>query len=173
MACMLALVNPGDEVVIFEPFYENYGPDVILSGATPRFVKLRPPHWGFDPDELAAAFGPRTRAIVVNTPHNPTGHVFTHEELSMIRDLCLRWNVIAITDEIYEHIIYDGAVHIPLASLDGMAGPVRQVREEVTDARLADNPGGRVAAGLHRLDGAKQLGAGIAQLSKQVLAWHD
>jgi aminotransferase len=121
MAAMLALVDPGEEVVIFEPFYENYGPDVILSGATPRFVQLRPPHWGFDPDELAAAFGPRTRAIVLNTPHNPTGHVFTREELNVIRDLCLRWNVLAITDEIYEHIVYDGAVHIPLASLDGMA----------------------------------------------------
>lgn len=121
MATMLAIIDPGDEVVIFEPFYENYGPDVILSGATPRFVKLRPPHWDFDPDELAAAFGPRTRAIVLNSPHNPTGHVFTRAELETIRDLCVQWNAVAVTDEIYEHILYDDAVHVPLASLEGMA----------------------------------------------------
>jgi aminotransferase len=121
MATMLAVVDPGDECIIFEPFYENYGPDVILSGATPRFVRLREPDWSFDPDELAAAFSNRTRAIVVNTPNNPTGKVFTRDELTHIAHLCQRWGTIAITDEIYEHIVYDGARHIPMTSLDGMA----------------------------------------------------
>jgi len=120
MSTMMALINPGDEAVIFEPFYENYGPDAILSGATPRFVRLHPPDWSFDPEELARAFGPRTKAIIVNTPNNPTGKVFTRSELECIRDLCVRWDAFAITDEIYEHIIYDGAQHISLASLDGM-----------------------------------------------------
>ena len=120
MSSMMAIINPGDEVVIFEPFYENYGPDAILSGATPRFVRLHPPDWSFDRDELARAFGPRTKAIIVNTPNNPTGKVFTREELEFIRDLCVRWNAFAITDEIYEHILYDGTRHISMASLDGM-----------------------------------------------------
>src|SRR5690348_11786403 len=120
ISSLMAIINPGDEVVVFEPFYENYGPDAILSGATPRFVSLRPPSWEFDREELARAFGPRTKAIIVNTPNNPTGKVFTREELEFIRDLCLRWNAFAITDEIYEHIIYDGARHISIASLEGM-----------------------------------------------------
>src|SRR6202051_801330 len=120
MSTMLAIINPGDEIVVFEPFYENYGPDAILSGATPRFVKLRPPDWSFDERELAAAFGQRTKAIILNTPNNPTGKVFTRPELEFIRDLCVRWNAFCITDEIYEHILYDGAVHIPIASLPGM-----------------------------------------------------
>src|SRR5262249_38048666 len=94
--------------------------DAILSGATPRFVSLRPPLWSFDREELTRAFGPRTKAIIVNTPNNPTGKVFSREELEFIRDLCVRWNAFAITDEIYEHIIYDGAPHISMASLDGM-----------------------------------------------------
>jgi aspartate/methionine/tyrosine aminotransferase len=121
MATMLALVDPGDEVVVFEPFYENYGPDAILSGATPRFVRLREPDWSFDPDELAAAFSNRTRAIIVNTPNNPTGKVFSREELSQIARLCQQWGAVAVTDEIYEHILYDGAIHVPMASLDGMS----------------------------------------------------
>lgn len=120
MAAMMAIINPGDEVVVLEPFYENYGPDAILSGATPRFVKLRPPNWSFDPQELASAFGPRTKAIILNTPNNPTGKVFQHAELEFIRDLCVRWNAFAITDEIYEHILYDGAEHISMARIDGM-----------------------------------------------------
>ncbi|HEX2714578.1 MAG TPA: aminotransferase class I/II-fold pyridoxal phosphate-dependent enzyme [Candidatus Acidoferrales bacterium] len=120
MAAMMAIINPGDEVVIFEPFYENYGPDAILSGATPRFVKLRPPGWDFDRDALAAAFGPATKAIILNTPNNPTGKVFRRAELEFIRDLCVRWKAFAITDEIYEHIIYEGAQHISLARLEGM-----------------------------------------------------
>ncbi len=120
MSAMMAVINPGDEVVIFEPFYENYGPDAILSGAAPRFIKLRPPDWSFGRDELAAAFGPQTKAIILNTPNNPTGKVFRRAELEYIRDLCVRWNVFAITDEIYEHIIYDGAEHISIARLEGM-----------------------------------------------------
>ena len=120
MASMMAIINPGDEVVVFEPFYENYGPDAIMSGATPRFVKLHAPDWTFDPAELAAAFGPKTKAIILNTPNNPTGKVFERAELETIRDLCVRWNTFAITDEIYEHMLYDGAQHIPICTLDGM-----------------------------------------------------
>jgi aminotransferase len=120
ISAMMAIINPGDEVVIFEPFYENYGPDAILSGASPRFVPLRPPDFSFDRAQLAAAFGPATKAIILNTPNNPTGKVFSREELEFIRELCIRWNAFAITDEIYEHILYDGARHISLATLDGM-----------------------------------------------------
>jgi aminotransferase len=120
MSSMMAIINPGDEVVVFEPFYENYGPDAILSGAEPKFVKLHPPDWKFDPDELAAAFGPATKAIILNTPNNPTGKVFERPELECIRDLCVKWNAYAITDEIYEHMLYDGATHISMVTLDGM-----------------------------------------------------
>jgi len=125
MSAMLAIINPGDEIVVFEPFYENYGPDAILSGASPRFVKMKPPvdegsEWTFDFDELAAAFGPHTKAIILNTPNNPTGKVFTQGELEFIRDLCVRWNAYCVTDEIYEHILYDGTEHITMARLDGM-----------------------------------------------------
>src|SRR6202023_990497 len=120
MSSMMAIINPGDEVVVFEPFYENYGPDAILSGATPRFVKLRPPDWSFDEKELAAACGPHTKAIILNTPNNPTGKVFTRTELEFIRALCVRWNAYCITDEIYEHILYDGAEHISMARIEGM-----------------------------------------------------
>lgn len=121
IAALLATLDPGDEVVIFTPFYENYGPDCLLSGAVPRWVPLRPPEWRFDPDELARAFGPRTRAIVVNTPHNPTGKVFERAELETIAALCRRHDALAITDEIYEYILYDGARHVSLATLPGMA----------------------------------------------------
>jgi aminotransferase len=120
MSSMLAIINPGDEVVVFEPFYENYGPDAILSGATPRFVKLRAPDWSFDPDDLAAAFGPSTKAIILNTPNNPTGKVFEGAEFECIRDLCVKWNAFAVTDEIYEHMLYDSAQHISMATIDGM-----------------------------------------------------
>ena len=105
---------------MFEPFYESYAPDSVLAGVTPRYVTLRPPHWTFDPDELAAAFGSRTRAIVVNSPHNPTGKVFTREELGTIAGLCVEHDAIAITDEIYEHITYDGREHVPIATLPSM-----------------------------------------------------
>jgi len=125
ISTLLAVCNAGDEVVIFEPYYENYGPDSILSGAKPRFVKLRPPHepngeWTFDERELRAAFHKHTKAIIVNTPNNPTGKVFTRAELELIRDLCVEFDVLAITDEIYEHILYDGTKHISMASLPGM-----------------------------------------------------
>jgi aminotransferase len=134
IATLLAVCNKGDEVVVFEPFYENYGPDTILSGAKPRFVSLRPPQashgghageWTFDEQELRAAFQHRTaqhhtKAIILNTPNNPTGKVFSSKELELIRDLCVEYNVLAITDEIYEHILYDGSQHISIASLDGM-----------------------------------------------------
>jgi aminotransferase len=120
MSTMLAIINPGDEIVVFEPFYENYGPDAILSGATPRFVKLSPPDWSYEEKELAAAFGLHTKAIILNTPNNPTGKVFTRRELEFIRDLCVRWNAFCVTDEIYEHILYDGTEHISMARIDGM-----------------------------------------------------
>ncbi|MGD0965948.1 MAG: aminotransferase class I/II-fold pyridoxal phosphate-dependent enzyme [Candidatus Acidiferrales bacterium] len=120
MASLMAMINPGDEVVVFEPFYENYGPDSILSGATPKFVRLHPPDWTFDPKELAAAFNSSTKAIILNSPNNPTGKVFTRAELECIRDLCVRWDTFSISDEIYEHMLYDGAEHISIASLEGM-----------------------------------------------------
>ncbi|HUF23878.1 MAG TPA: aminotransferase class I/II-fold pyridoxal phosphate-dependent enzyme [Vicinamibacterales bacterium] len=121
MATMMAVIDPGDEVIVFEPFYENYGPDAILSGATPRYVTLREPQWTFDPAELEAAFNEHTRAIIINTPNNPTGKVFTRAELEQIAALCRKWDVLAVTDEIYEHILYDGATHVPMATLEGMA----------------------------------------------------
>src|SRR5215212_6516760 len=121
MATMMAIIDPGDEVVIFEPFYENYGPDAILSGATPRYVTLHEPSWSFDPDELAAAFNEKTKAIIINTPNNPTGKLFSRDELEMIATLCRKWDAIAISDEIYEHIIYDGRQHVPIATMEGMA----------------------------------------------------
>jgi len=121
MATMMAVVNPGDEVIIFAPYYENYGPDTIVSGAKPVYVTLHAPDFTFDPTELAAAFSPATKAIVVNTPHNPTGKVFTRDELSLIADLCQKYDVLAITDEIYEHILYDGFSHVSIATLPGMA----------------------------------------------------
>src|SRR5258707_14103109 len=125
ISTLLAVCKVGDEVVIFEPFYENYGPDSVLSGARPRFVKLRAPasdggEWTFDEEELRAAFDKNTKAVILNTPNNPTGKVFTRAELELIRDLCVEFDVLAITDEIYEHILYDGTEHISMASLDGM-----------------------------------------------------
>jgi aspartate/methionine/tyrosine aminotransferase len=125
ISTLMAVCNAGEEVVIFEPYYENYGPDAILSGAKPRFVKLRPPseaggEWTFDENELRAAFHKHTKAIIVNTPNNPTGKVFTRKELELIRDLCVKFDVLAITDEIYEHILFDGTKHISMASLAGM-----------------------------------------------------
>jgi aminotransferase len=126
IATLLAIVDPGDEVIVFEPYYENYGPDAILSGATPRYVRLQPPvagggAWTFDPDELASAFSNRTRAIVINTPNNPTGKVFTRAELEQIAALARHWDVIVVTDEIYDHIVFDKASHVAMASLEGMA----------------------------------------------------
>jgi aspartate/methionine/tyrosine aminotransferase len=128
VATLLATVNPGDEVIVIAPFYENYWPDSVLAGATPRFVHLREPAfvaaedgdpWRLDLDELAASFNERTAAIVINTPNNPTGKIFSRSELETIAELCQRWDVLAITDEIYEHIVYRGE-HICLAALPGM-----------------------------------------------------
>lgn len=121
LASLLAVLNPGDEVIVFEPFYENYGPGCIISGAVPVFVPLEPPDFGFDPDRLARAVTPRTRAIVFNSPNNPTGKVFSREELGAIADLCRERDLLAITDEIYEHIVFDGLGHTPIATLPGMA----------------------------------------------------
>ncbi len=120
ISSLMAIVNPGEEVIVFEPFYENYGPDAILCGATPRFITLHEPEWHFDEKELARTFNNKTKAIVINTPNNPTGKVFTREELQFVADLCQKWGVVAVTDEIYEHILYDGAKHISIASLPGM-----------------------------------------------------
>jgi aspartate/methionine/tyrosine aminotransferase len=119
-AAIIAIADPGDEVIVFEPFYENYGADAIIAGAVPRYVTLREPDWSLDEAELAAAFGNRTRIIVLNNPGNPTGKVFSREELAAIGRLCAKFGVIAISDEIYEHIVYDGARHIPIATVDGM-----------------------------------------------------
>ncbi|HZN13331.1 MAG TPA: aminotransferase class I/II-fold pyridoxal phosphate-dependent enzyme [Acidimicrobiales bacterium] len=121
IAACLALLNPGDEVVIFEPWYENYGPDTILSGAVPRYVTLREPDWTFHDAELAAAFGPKTRAVIINTPHNPTGKVFGRAELESIAALCAKWGAWVFTDEIYEHIHYLGpGGHVPPATVPGL-----------------------------------------------------
>jgi len=121
IATMIGCLNPGDEVVVFEPFYENYGADAVIAGAVPRYVSLREPDWSFDEAELRQAFGSgRVKAIVINDPNNPTGKVFRRDELSVIAELCQRYGALAITDEIYEHIVYDGASHIPMATMPGM-----------------------------------------------------
>jgi aminotransferase len=120
IAALLAVTNPGDEIIIFEPYYENYGPDAFLCDAERKLVRLRPPDWSFDPDELRRAFSSKTKAIILNSPNNPTGKVFTRAELQVIADLCKEFDALAITDEIYEHIIYDGASHLPIATLPGM-----------------------------------------------------
>ena len=119
IATLLATVDPGDEVIVFEPFYENYGPDAVLSGATPVYVTLHAPDWSIDEAELRAAFSDRTRAIIVNTPHNPTGKVFTRAELDLISELCQTHDALCLTDEIYEHIVYD-VEHVPPATVPGL-----------------------------------------------------
>jgi len=124
IATLKAVLNPGDEIIIFEPFYENYGPDAILSGAKPKYVTLYPPNWDYSSEELAAAFNNNTKAVIINTPNNPTGKVFSRKELEEIASLCLKWDSLAITDEVYEHILYDGEEHISIASIDGMGDRV-------------------------------------------------
>jgi aminotransferase len=121
LSTLLAVLDPGDEVIIFEPFYENYGPGCIISGAEPVWIPLEGPDLTFDPDRLRAAVSPRTRAVVFNSPNNPSGKVFSRRELEVIADLCRRHDLLAITDEIYEHIVYDGATHTPIATLPDMA----------------------------------------------------
>jgi N-succinyldiaminopimelate aminotransferase len=125
-AAVLALTSPGDEVIIFEPFYDSYVPNVVMAGGVPHFVPLHAPStpgagWALDPGELAAAFNDRTRLIILNTPHNPTGKVFTPAELGQIADLCQQWDVLALTDEVYEHLVYGGSQHCRLAQVPGMA----------------------------------------------------
>lgn len=119
-ASLQAIVDPGDEVIVVEPFYENYHPDILMAGGVPRYVQLRAPDYRFDLKQLAAAFNNRTRAIMINNPHNPTGRVFSRQELQEIAALCTKWGVVAICDEIYEHLIYDGRKHISLATIPGM-----------------------------------------------------
>src|SRR2546422_2549978 len=121
MAAMLSLINPGDEAVIFEPFYENYGPDAIVSGARPRYVRMEWPDWSVDEEELKSAFTDRTKVLILNTPNNPTGKVFDRDELKLIADLCADHDVVAVTDEIYEHIAFDGYKHVSLATIGDMA----------------------------------------------------
>jgi aspartate/methionine/tyrosine aminotransferase len=120
MATMLAVVEEGDEVIVFEPFYENYVPDAAMSGATLKFVTLHRPGFTFDPAELRAAFSARTRAIIVNTPNNPSGKVFGRAELGEIAALCEEFDALCITDEIYEHILFESREHVPMATLPGM-----------------------------------------------------
>lgn len=130
-AALMALVDPGDEVICFEPFYDAYVPDIRMAGAEPRFVRLHPPtgavddpargrHWWFDAAELAAAFSSRSRALLLNTPHNPTGKVFRRDELEQIAALCREYDVLVVTDEVYDQIVFDGAEHVPIATLPGM-----------------------------------------------------
>ena len=119
-AAMLGLLEPGDEVVVFEPLYDSYAASIAMAGARRRVVTLRPPDWSFDPDELAAAVGPRTRMVLLNTPHNPTGKVFSRDEVSAVAGLCVEHDLVAVADEVYEHLVYEGG-HVPLAALDGMA----------------------------------------------------
>jgi aminotransferase len=120
ISALLATLNPGDKFIVLQPFYENYWPDGQISGAEPIFVSLHPPTFTWDPDELRAAFKQGARAIILNNPNNPTGRVFTREELQLVADLCIEHDALAFTDEIYEHIIYDGRKHISLATLPGM-----------------------------------------------------
>lgn len=120
MSALLAIIDPGDEVIIFEPYYENYGPDAIVSGAKPVYVPLIEPGFSFDPERLRAAFSDKTKAIIINTPHNPSGKVFSREELELVSELCNKHDTLVVTDEIYEHILYDGAEHVSPASIPGL-----------------------------------------------------
>ena len=155
-ACLMAVLDPGDEVVLIEPLYDTYVPVVRLLGAMPRFVRLAPPDWELPRAELAAAFGPKTKAILLNTPMNPSGKVFTAAELAFIADLLLRHDAYAICDEVYEHLTFDGGRHIPLMTLPGHAradDADRQRRQDVLADRLEGrlrHRAGRAGAGWWR-----------------------
>jgi N-succinyldiaminopimelate aminotransferase len=139
-AAILGLMDAGDEVIVFEPVYDTYVPNMVMAGVIPRYVPLRGENWTFDPNDLARAFNPRTRAIIVNTPHNPTGKVYSRAELRVIAELCQKHNVIAITDEVYEHILYDDAIHTRLATLPGMEDRTLTIS---TWAKLSASPVGK------------------------------
>lgn len=181
MASLLAIINPGDEVIIFEPFYENYGPDALLSGAVPRYVPLDLDHQdsSFDPDHLRRAFTNKTKAIIINTPHNPTGKVFTRAELELIADLCRRHSVMAVTDEVYEHLLYDGRQHVSIASLEGMADRTVTINSmsktySVTGWRvgwaITKNP--EVTNGIRRVHDFLTVGAAAPLQEAGVVALH-
>ena len=121
IVALTAIINPGDEVILTQPFYENYWPDCVLTGTTPKFISIRPPHWRIDLNELAAAFTDRTKAVILCNPSNPTGTVMDFDDLHAVAHLCQKYNAIAITDEIYEHILYDNRRHISMAAVEGMA----------------------------------------------------
>lgn len=120
LSTLLALVDAGDEVLFFEPFYDSYVPQTVFAGGIPRVVQLNPPDWSFDPEELRAAFNEKTKLFLLNTPHNPTGKVFTYDELTFIADLCKEHDVIILADDVYERITFDGVRHVPIASLPDM-----------------------------------------------------
>src|SRR5213592_3333949 len=156
LSTLLAVLNPGDEVIIFEPFYENYGPGCIISGATPVWVPLEPPDFGFDPDRLRRAVSARTKAIVFNSPNNPSGKVFSRAELATIAEVCLQHDLLAITDEIYEHIVYDGHGHTPIATLP--AWPSARSRSRGSRSRTR-SPAGASAMRWRRPSSRSAFGA--------------